>query len=118
MAHDCTHDAVAACQHENGHGEDGHHDESPASTLIIGVDVDSDHRHDHSACNDDRCQIIRVVTPVFNSAVFLVEYLGGIESISVPDAATYSGSTYDPFPDCPLAATGVRSHLLLGVLTL
>jgi hypothetical protein len=51
-------------------------------------------------------------------ADFVVEYLGGIESISSADALICEGSAYDPLPDCCHRVTGVRTHLLLCVLTL
>jgi len=97
--------------HEHHHGD--HEDVDAPLTLAFDSDG-AGHGHHHSCCQDDGCNLIKVVQYEFTSLDFVARYLGGAEDSSIlgADAAR---SLCDPFPDCRCFAPNVRAHLLLGV---
>lgn len=120
---DCGGDEHNRAHEEHAHGEHEHqHQEQRQPTvdeLKIATACDrSDHDHGHADCQDDSCTVTQNAKPVAVPGDFMVEYLGGVESSSIADASIISGSVGDPFPDCSNTLPALRTHLLLGVLTL
>lgn len=125
--HACTNQSALSCcssdannsadreDHEDGHehGDHDHDSELPRTTTFDG-DESSD-SHSHFCCQDDGCNVTKVVKFVFKPLDFSTPYLGGAEDLAVAQLAAYPGSVIDPLPDCKCFAQKVRSHLQFSI---
>ena len=75
----------------------------------------SSHGNNHLCCQDDCCNVIKLVKFLYVPLDFSTAYLGGAEDAAIANTSSFPGTSVNPFPDCNCLAPKMRSHLLLGV---
>jgi hypothetical protein len=126
-AHACTNQTALSCcpsdtsqlveNDDHDHDYDGHEHGDHDSDLPLTSNFDgdnSDRDRSHFCCQDDGCNVAKVVKFVYAPMDFSTAYLGGAENSAIAQPLV-PGFTVDPFPDCKCLALKMRTHLLLGV---